>query len=983
MGWRLCLWPLAFLFFLFPATAFSQPADRAPNSSRDCAICHLEWTESFGKPGRILLIDKPDKGVQADEETCLGCHDGAVASDARVVVWRGHGHKTNIAPPAGMKIPDNFPLDNGKLACRTCHTAHASPGKPDLTQIIFLRVRNDASQLCQSCHGDKSGGPGHGTHPLGPMASFAMPPELTAAGGKSAPDGKSVTCQSCHRSHGSQEDHLLVMGASSSQLCMSCHNRLRPEMWQTDVALKHPINPPLQNDAQRQAIKDMGTRVGPNDTLVCFSCHKLHDGQAGRYLLAETLADSKLCLRCHEDRKVVFGSQHDLRRAAPKEENRHGQTAEQSGPCGACHSFHTYARPLQTAAADPQGQCLTCHAQGKVAGKDLASGGHGGTSFGHPVAVASRDIPLDSPLHVFAGKERQEKDKTISCLTCHDPHTTGKAQFLRLARADLCGACHVKQSQSLAGDHDFTTHADLKNAQGKTAVETGKCGFCHDVHHANGPALWTATSGIPQTPDGLCLECHRPGGLAAKVPAFAFSHPTGPRTSATTHPSAALPLFDPNAHRSADKDAFVTCASCHDPHTSKKASRSLLRVTSTTSALCLQCHPQQAALVRGPHDESAAAKPWPTHEKVAAQDACMACHRAHSNDSQRQLWAVAPSAGANGADGVCIACHPTRRWAPPQAGMPVAADNLSAIRLMPNGGLPQDLGDMTVAGTGPIPLQPGNIVHPSTLPAGGQPAALARLLPLNTVVPTQAGTSPATMPLAAPALAIGCKTCHNPHASPSAPSLLRVEVGKGPQDLCYTCHKDTTVLEQSMHRREMHQIDQAAPKSVCGPCHAVHAVEGSMRPGLWAVKLGNQGANDEENHCFGCHFATGPGKPVPAFRHPLAAFKSLKFAATPPAGLEKVSVDDVRHARLEQLGVTGLTCSTCHTPHGVAVAGLGQALAGQGAAAGAYLAAARPMLRPAIATDLCANCHGPDATRVFLYYHQPAKRQNLKKVMEP
>ena len=35
--------------------------------------------------------------------------------------------------------------------------------------------------------------------------------------------------------------------------------------------------------------RDLGGKTGPDDTLICLSCHKMHHGRDGRYMLADTL----------------------------------------------------------------------------------------------------------------------------------------------------------------------------------------------------------------------------------------------------------------------------------------------------------------------------------------------------------------------------------------------------------------------------------------------------------------------------------------------------------------------------------------------------------------------------------------------------------------------------------------------------------------------------------------------------------------------
>ena len=757
------------------------------------------------------------------------------------------------------------------------------------------------------------------------------------------------------------------MGTRSSELCLSCHERIRPEMWQKQVAGAHPLNPPLTTVARQKAIGDMGTQIGPNDTMICLSCHKLHKGLPDQHLLADTLQDSRLCLRCHEDRKSLAGSPHDLRKSAPTEKNALGLTPVQSGQCGACHTFHTYMRPPVASAADPDGRCMTCHAEGKVAQKA------GGAAFGHPVVLANKDLPRALALRLNPGPGHED-NRTLECLTCHNPHETKQPKFLRTGRDALCGTCHGDKLQSLAADHDFTSNTLLHNGLGKTASETGKCGFCHDVHHGNGPDLWTATNAKPASPDDLCIQCHRSGGLAAKKPAFSYSHPTGPGSTRTTGAAISLPLFDESAHRSAT--GFVACASCHDPHVSKQTSKALLRVGGTTSELCLKCHGDKQSLVSGPHDQSRAMKPWPARAKADtdANSACMGCHRPHGNNPVNQLWAVAPAASSVAGDGVCIACHQERHWSSEgslgEGNMihpRILDDSSSAANAARTSGLP--LGFDQFAASRNSTMMPPRVLGP---PA---PLELTRMSP---------DTAAHTIPNA-----IACKTCHDPHTGRNSLHLLRVARGKGPEDVCLNCHKDVSPLAHGMHRLDNPAIDALvplptkgeasasdlvagsppehpvtgppAPRSLfgpaCAPCHAVHAIETSERKLLWAAPRSRAGANESDQRCLGCHGPGGGAKKPEIFEHPAAAFASLRYAAGANAPTDPVTL---------------FSCSTCHLPHGQELSGVEKVAASSHG--DAFIAAARPMVRDQVSQTICSVCHGADARRVFMYYHQPGQR---------
>jgi predicted CXXCH cytochrome family protein len=634
---------------LLASTAGAQTLQNLAESQRDCAVCHLEWTTDFDRPGAVLLMDKPAISMASRETTCLGCHDGSVR-DSRRKVWQEQSHKTGVTPPPTMQIPTALPLEDGKIACRTCHTAHNVPGAPNLSNTFFLRVQNDQSQLCRTCHTDKTATAMRSSHPLG-RENFTPPAALTAAGSKVGPKGNELICQSCHEAHGSKADKLLVLPAGDNTLCVSCHDAQHPGRWTSQAVLTHPVNAPLSSEAQRQAIRDMGTHVGPNDTLACLSCHRLHNGPLNAKLLADTDAGSKLCLRCHPDRITVAGTVHDLRKNFPTTRNVLGQTAVEAGPCGGCHVPHQFARDPIPAAGDPSGQCTSCHSAGRLAAKAPAH-------FNHPDAVDRSKLPNGLTLAVFTSAATPDR-ASLECITCHDPHVATRQHFLRKTPDELCASCH-EQSRTLAGAHDFTTHAADRNGLGLTASQSGKCGFCHDVHKGNGSILWVATSGTPANAAELCTKCHSDSGLASQHPVPGFSHPTDVAAGNVTVP---LPLFDARGQR-VELNGTVQCASCHNPHSDTTQSHRMLRVAGNTSDLCLRCHSDKSSLAGSKHDAHTnpawAGKLTGAENAASANDLCMACHLAHTKDAARRekLWAgPIDDTAVTDSEQRCLGCH--------------------------------------------------------------------------------------------------------------------------------------------------------------------------------------------------------------------------------------------------------------------------------------------------------------------------------------
>ena len=144
----------------------------------------------------------------------------------------------------------------------------------------------------------------------------------------------------------------------SSVYCLGCHWNVGAATAVLDVQRGHSHNVAL-NETQLGAVRDLGTTVGPGNTLICMSCHTL--AATGRpFMLADTLEDSQLCRRCHPGH-YARNTPHDLRRSAPDEKNHRGQTAAEGGPCSACHLAHSYARTIIPSPLDPDGYCITCH----------------------------------------------------------------------------------------------------------------------------------------------------------------------------------------------------------------------------------------------------------------------------------------------------------------------------------------------------------------------------------------------------------------------------------------------------------------------------------------------------------------------------------------------------------------------------------------------------------------------------------------------
>jgi predicted CXXCH cytochrome family protein len=597
--------------------------------ARTCTLCHLEWMKPLVDDQPSELIGVPDNPPEhpfvSRSELCLGCHDGSVA-DSRRRVWIRHGHRIGIEPPPTTTVPEHLPLIDGRIACRTCHSAHGlSEPRPTFEEIVFLRVESSPSELCVQCHANLSAGPLTGAHPLGKMEK-PVPPQLIEAGALIDKDQYVLSCLVCHEGHGSQGDLMLVFGTSENELCLVCHEKMHPGMFREHDQPPHPVGPKLTQE-QIATVQDAGAKLGSEGELICLSCHRMHNAKSHRYILAFGDLDSEVCLRCHSDKRALAGSSHDLRTNFPDETNIHGTTATKGGPCSPCHLFHNYARPAEAYPIDPRGLCVTCHQPDRCAKAKILG-------------------PVNHP------KEQ--------CVACHDPHNRRLGKYLADAATKLCASCHKDQAGLVRGPHDVTRDQD-QQAWPQAAKDTkDTCLACHRAHGTDQTGLYrvapdTSVAGA----DAVCLACH------------ASTKPGADSESAVVHPREVkeplqqdkLPLVE-----TAGGQHQVACTTCHDSHRSPTDVPHLLRGEHVTTAeeLCLTCHPQLASIhTVGEARESLQAAGF-------TSGGCKPCHVVHAHPQaveSRFLWPKRLSeferpAALGVSDEYCVACH--------RAGGPVA-----------------------------------------------------------------------------------------------------------------------------------------------------------------------------------------------------------------------------------------------------------------------------------------------------------------------
>ena len=370
-----------------------------PPAVRDCVKCH-DPHQSDNKY-QLLKPTSGDKGANL----CLDCHTQG----------------TNV-PAKGSRHPA---LDMG---CDTCHTTHKVGDKTK--QDFAYHLTKPAPALCLDCHDPKD--------------------ESLQKAHQNQPFGTAV-CTQCHNPHQSDQPHLIQKFAHppfAEGSCDTCHQAPKDGK----VVLTNSDSRALCTTCHsEQAEKMEKAKVQhPGALGECIACHNPHAGKTPGFLQPDPV---QACLACHSDQADQMQKAH-----------LHQPAAQQG--CATCHEPHGGDNEHLLRTANVNSLCLECHGPDsqpqKLEAEHLIAIFNGSVKLPqdyfakYKVPVLPLKYGRGHPVEGHPISDVTDPSNTskvlskITCLTCHQPHSSAQPDLLVKDQANnmaFCSSCHKDLSK--------------------------------------------------------------------------------------------------------------------------------------------------------------------------------------------------------------------------------------------------------------------------------------------------------------------------------------------------------------------------------------------------------------------------------------------------------------------------------------------------------------------------------------------------------
>ncbi|MBI5418616.1 MAG: cytochrome c3 family protein [Deltaproteobacteria bacterium] len=283
--------------FLQGANTVNNICQKCHQGRGDVAVATAQGFGAAGNPGthpvnvlaNAASATKPTTVPATMSQAYRGSVVSITGATPRTNAWQAGGHLNNG-------------LTTGTVVCVTCHSIHGRQDAAQTTVVVFtdntdagaarktlLSVvdSNNASSLCQGCHGTNPGNAANFTHPVN-----VATPDTTIFSTTTSPyqlglgtGNAKALCRSCHGVHPASTGRVataqtpLLYSAleGATPFCSQCHPGSA-----TFIGNHHPANVPWSSGVA--GIAANATALGLNNSawattnnIQCYNCHAGHN----------------------------------------------------------------------------------------------------------------------------------------------------------------------------------------------------------------------------------------------------------------------------------------------------------------------------------------------------------------------------------------------------------------------------------------------------------------------------------------------------------------------------------------------------------------------------------------------------------------------------------------------------------------------------------------------------------------------------------
>ncbi len=244
--------------------ALTQPVSGAARGSHQfaqeqCGWCHVPTAGNGQSPGFQPVVSP----------ACTRCHTDR--DDA-------FSHPVNFAPDSAL--PAGMPLEDGRMACLTCHFAHPKTSERRVPNSNLLRKTGQGAHFCAHCHSLRST-----DHRVFETAHRAS---IRGRSHSGTLDPYSLQCMECHDSHVTRVSRA-TGGGRWQPFDRSRQNH--------PVGISYPLTAARFPRAYAPAAMVPQQLRLYDDQIGCGTCHSAYS--KARYMLTVENDRSRLCLSCH------------------------------------------------------------------------------------------------------------------------------------------------------------------------------------------------------------------------------------------------------------------------------------------------------------------------------------------------------------------------------------------------------------------------------------------------------------------------------------------------------------------------------------------------------------------------------------------------------------------------------------------------------------------------------------------------------------